>query len=204
MTANMRLTKARKILATLGVEMNRATALQKLWVRCADKPDILDAMNVSHETWGFNIVRDSLQRDLIVTLLKILERGQDRSACIQALLKITDDDQVVDVMKAQSTKPSEVDFRIARAKQAFAHLEADGMLKALRTLRDKVIAHVEFGQVAHGAKIGYERKVLERAIPIFEDLAVAVRDREFGLERTQDLWGRHAEAFWSHVARPRR
>jgi hypothetical protein len=76
------------------------------------------------------------------------------------------------------------------------------MLKSLRTLRDKAIAHMEHGTVTHGAKIGYERKVLERTIPIFEDLAVAVRDREFHFEKMRDRWLDLADAFWERVAPP--
>jgi hypothetical protein len=185
MIARQRLMKAEKILATAGTEMHRSCALYAMWAGCNNHA-VLDNITGTKAARGFSFVRDALYRDLVVTLLTVLEKGQDGSACIPALLKITNDPEVVELMKAKSMRPDEVEGRILSAKQGFKQLEGDGMLRSLRKLRNKAIAHVEHRDVKHGAKYGDERKVLERTIPVFEDLAVAVRDREYHFVRLRD------------------
>lgn len=197
------LVKAEKILAITQATLLHAITLNEMWERCADKRDILDTMKGSHEAFGFTVVRIAIYRDFVITLLTVLEKGDDRSACIPALLNIAEDNSVVKLMKERSMRPIEVERRIATAKSKFASLVDSGEVKALRKMRNKLIAHVEYRNVAHNAKYGDERKMLERTIPIFEDLAVAIKDRDFRLEVKRDQWCKHSDAFWRHVARPR-
>jgi hypothetical protein len=174
-----------------------------MWARSADKPDILGVMNNSREAFGFGAVRDAIHRDLIITLLTTLEPGQSRSACMPALFDIAEDSSVVELMQERSRRPKEVKRRLATAKSKFDLLVRSKEVKALRTVRNKVIAHVANRPVAHKAKYGDERKVLEAIIPIFEDLAAAIQDRDFKLGAKRDRWHSHADTFWTHVARPR-
>ena len=103
-------------------------------------------------------------------------------------------------MKERSTQPKKVEERIKSAKVKSDRLVKSHEVGTLRTVRNKLIAHIVYDNVAHGAKYGDERKVLEQAIPIFEDLALAIKDRDFGLKAKPNQWQRHAEAFWTHVA----
>jgi len=201
-SAIQRLNKAEKILVTVSAELIRAISLQAMLARCANERDILNTLNHSREAFGFVTVRNAIHRDLTVTLLTVLERGQKRSACIPRLLEIASDPRVVELMK-NSTARDDVEDRIDRAERGFAQLETDGMLKSLRKLRDKVIAHVEVPPVAHGAKYGDADRVLERTIPIFQDLSVVILDREYQLDGEQRFWRQNADSFWTHVAKPR-
>ena len=76
MTAGQRLVKAEKILAVAGGEILRSCALQAMWARCNNRT-VLDAITGTKAAFGFNSVRDALHRDLVVTLLTVLEKRQD-------------------------------------------------------------------------------------------------------------------------------
>src|SRR5262245_36727837 len=104
----------------------------------------------------------------------MLEQGQRRSVCIPALLKIAEDSSVMKLMQEKSARPQQVEPRLATAKLRYENLAKSTEVKALRKVRDKLIAHVEIRKVVHKAKYGDERKVLEATIPIFEDLAAAI------------------------------
>jgi len=203
LSADQRLKKADKILDSIRMGLQRAIALHEMWARCADKRDILDRMDRSIEGFGFGVVRDAIHRDLVITLLTVVLPGQDTSACIPALLDIVEDSSVVNLMKERSTQPKRVEERIKSAKVKSDSLVKSREVGTLRTVRNKLIAHIVYDNVAHGAKYGDERKVLEQAIPIFEDLALAIKDRDFGLKAKPNQWRRHADAFWTHIASPR-
>jgi len=203
MTATSRLEKARKTFTVIRRELERAIALEALYARCAAAPDILEAMEHSMEGHGFFIVRDAIHRDLTVTLMGIVERGQERTACLGVLLGILDDARVVDALKRSATARKDAGAFIAAARQAYSALHVEQTMKALRTLRDKVIVHVERGDVKHGAKVGDARKVLEKVFPIMQNLGRALGEGDLCLAAQQERWARHADRFWRHVAHPR-
>jgi hypothetical protein len=204
MTAARRLEKAQKTFAVVRRELERAIALEALYARCASAPDILETMEHSMEGRGFLMVRDAIHRDLTVTLMGIVERGQERTACLGVLLGILDDAQVVDALKRSgATAGKDADAFIAAARQAYSALHVEQTMKALRTLRDKVIVHVERGDVKHGAKVGDARKVLEKVVPIVQNLGRALGRGDLCLPARQERWARHADRFWRHVARSR-
>jgi len=203
MTATSRLEKAQKTFTVVRLELQRAIALEALYARCASAPDILETMEHSMEGHGFFMVRDAIHRDLTVTLMGIVERGQERTACLGVLLRILDHAQVVDALKRSATTRKDADAFIAAARQAYSALHVEQTMKALRTLRDKVIVHVERGDVKHGAKVGDARKILQKVFPIVQNLGRALGQGDLWLPAQQEQWVQHADRFWRHVARSR-
>jgi hypothetical protein len=61
------------------------------------------------------------------------------------------------------------------------------------------IAHNAFGKKAHKARYGYEKKLLDATIPIFENLALAVTGTDQDLESFAASWARKADEFWQFV-----
>src|SRR5713226_7845787 len=82
MTADARLTKVEGDLELISREVRRAISLAAMYSRCPECHDIIDMISDSAEGWGFLTIRDALHRDLIVTLMGVVERGQDRTACL--------------------------------------------------------------------------------------------------------------------------
>jgi hypothetical protein len=203
MTASARLAKAKGDLELVSREVRRAISLAALYTRCTEARDVVETMSDSVEGWGFITVRDALHRDLIVTLMGVVHRrGQDRTACLGVLIEMLGDPQVVkEIERSPSSHQDSIEL-LASARRDYEGLCAGPMLKALRALRDKVIAHVERGDVKHGARLGDEREILLKVIPIVEKIAKALNGEEDRLMELREAWAENADAFWSHVARP--
>ncbi len=199
MTAAARLAKVEGDLELISREVRRAISLAAMYSRCTEFHDIVDMMSESMEGWGFLTVRDALHRDLIVTLMGVVERGQDRTACLGVLLKMLGDPQVIEEVKRGPSRHPEAAALIAAARCDYEDLHVETMLKSLRTLRDRVIAHVERGEVKHGVRLGDERQILLKVIPIVEKIAKALRGEEYHLTELREEWASNADVFWSHV-----
>jgi hypothetical protein len=203
MTADARLTKVEGDLELISREVRRAISLAAMYSRCPECHDIIDMISDSAEGWGFLTIRDALHRDLIVTLLGVVERGQDRTACLGVLLKMLGDPQVIEEVRRGPSRHPEAAALIAAARRDYEDLHVETMLRSLRMLRDRVIAHVERGQVKHGVRLGDERQILLKVIAIVEKIAKALRGAEHHLMELREERASNADDFWSHVARPR-
>src|SRR5260370_6587963 len=202
MTAAARLAEVEGDLELISREVRRAIFLAAMYSRCTEFHDIVDMMSESMEGWGFLTVRDALHRDLIVTLMGVVERGQDRTACLGVLLKMLGDPQVIEEVKRGPSRHPEAAALIAAARCDYEDLHVETMLKSLRMLRDRVIAHVERGEVKHGVRLGDERQILLKVIAIVEKIAKALRGAEYHLMELREEWTSNADVFWSHAARP--
>src|SRR5260370_34501187 len=99
MTAAARLAKVEGDLELISREVRRAISLAALYSRCTEFHDIVDMMSESMEGWGFLTVRDALHRDLIVTLMRVVESGQDRTAYLCVTLNMLRDAMEIVVVK---------------------------------------------------------------------------------------------------------
>src|SRR5260221_5232548 len=139
MTAAARLAKVESDLELISREVRRAISLAAMYARCREFHDIIDMMSDSMEGRGFLTIRDALHRDLIVTLMGVVERGQDRTACLGMLLKKLGDPQVIAEVKRGPSRHPEAAELIAAARCDNEDLHAETMLRSLRMLRDRVI-----------------------------------------------------------------
>jgi hypothetical protein len=201
MTAAARLTKVEGDLELISREVRRAISLAAMYSRCTEFRNIIDMMSDSAEGRGVLAIRDALHRDLIVTLMGVVERGQDRTACLGVLLKMLGDPQVIEEVGRGPSRHPEAAALIAAARCDYEDLHVETMLKSLRMLRDRVIAHVERGEAKHGVGLGVERQILLKVIAIVEKIATALRGAEYDLMALREEWASKADVFWSHVAR---
>jgi hypothetical protein len=184
MTASARLAKARAILAQIEASLSRAVALEALDAHrpvSSGGPDATESRRV---------VGDAIHRDLVVTLVGTIERGQERTASLGVLFAILADPRVVAELKCP---PGYVE----RARAAYAVLHGEDSFKALRKLRDRTIAHAERGAGIDVSGVGAARRVLDRVLPVVDDVARALRDGPTVAWDDQRWdWARRAEAFW--------
>jgi hypothetical protein len=206
MTAAARLTKVDGDLDLISREIRRAISLAAMYSRCTEFDDIIDMMSDSREGRGVLAIRDALHRDLIMTLMGVVERGQDRTACLGVLLKMLGDPRVIEEVRCGPSRHPEAAALIEAARCDYEELHVETVLKSLRMLRDRVIAHLERGEVKHGVRLGDERQILLKVIPIVEKIAKALRGAEYHLMELREEWASNADVFWSHVVRapPRR
>jgi AbiU2 len=188
MSAEQRLAKAKRLTARINGEVIRAFALQAMWVRCANRSDVL---HVLQEELGFPIVRDSLLIDLSMTLCRLHEHGREDSATIPIVISLFEDPDV----RKRMTDQGSADAAIAK----YAELQRSGVIRRIRVLRDRVPAHNDMRKTELTAAYGDETVLLEESAWIAERLhrAVAGSQPQFTLYRK--TWKLAADSFWNRT-----
>jgi hypothetical protein len=194
MSDAQRLLKAEDIVRKLNEQAVRAIALRAMWARCADKEDVLYAMRPDHLTPGFRIVRDSLHIDLILTLMRLHERAPQEPASIPAVVEILSDPNIQRAL-------GEVGRRDAAREclELFDELPRD-VLRRLRQLRDRVLAHNDRRGLEMEPTVGDETLLLNKSLAIVSAMDLAIRGNGSFLSEPQQFWDALADGFWEHVA----
>lgn len=231
MTAPERLAKARRMLPDIALNVQWAIHMWTMYNRCADKPDILEAMSYADEGWGFAASRDAIHVTLVLSLMRIFDKHKDSSS-LPLLIDIARDAAVQDLATREAfddearreatnvgDEPLDPAFlerirkegamraaqavagHFARALELYDAIDQKGLIEPLRDLRDQKLAHHDRRNLAQRAKYGHERRLFEQAVPIVEELSLAFDRLDRGLERHMQHWRRYADSYWKHVAR---
>lgn len=226
MTVEARLRKLEKTVDLVADEILRAVSLLQLYRRCAVRTDIVDAVNSVRLGLPFEVVRQSLHFHLVMVLMRIHEDdGRGKVASLPTIARILDDPTVCRELerraferglhareiplepelavatKADDAKRGEaakqlVAKRLRSARHRTARLQAEQIYEALRKLRDRTLAHSDLRDRTHGAKYGYERRLLQRTIPIVHSLQMATTGVNWGFDRQRSFWNTTADRFW--------
>ncbi len=85
---------------------------------------------------------------------------------------------------------------ILSAERRLKRLQKEFIYRSLKTLRDKHLAHNDISPKAHGAKYGFETRLLRRTIPIVHMLNLAVDGIDRGFSNRHSFWKSRADDFW--------
>ncbi len=217
---------AREITEAVYRILHHAVAVSAMYDRCADKEDVLTAVSNSYEGWGFNVIRESLYREIVLSLLKVHDLDQRAASLINVIRPINAapvrellreemrqrvrswgliTDPVDEDMRARllAQREEEVEYRTQRIDQTLDWLTVEyGILRrsklfaGLKTLRDTSIAHSDTTNVVHGVKYGFERELLGRTVHIFHQLGEVMTGVNYNLDTSGKVWGIHAEQYW--------
>lgn len=185
--ARARLTEASKLMEAMSKEVFRAIALRALWGRCANDQDVLAAVNDA-KLIAFNVARDALHKDLVLTLTKLYDTGNDDLAFPRVLRVAADPTVCVLLADAQAYVEAEARFRKA----------TDGEhCRSLRLFRNKLLAHNDTRGAEQTAKYGHEVALLEDTIWISTRLSTALSLRPPHYEPATMVWDHEANRFWT-------
>jgi hypothetical protein len=183
--ARRKLTEASKLMEAMNKEVFRATALRSLWGRCNDK-DVLTAVNDA-KLIAFNIVRDALHKDLVLTLTKLYDTGKDNLSFPGVFRIVADPTVRVFLADAQACEEAE-----ARHRKA-----TDGEHCSLRLFRNKLLAHNDTRGAEQTAKYGHEVALLEDTIWIATRLSIALPSGPPHCGPAKMVWDHEANRFWA-------
>jgi hypothetical protein len=185
--ARVRLTEASKLVEAMSKEVFRAIALRALWGRCANDKDVLAAVNDA-KLIAFNVTRDALHKDLVLTLTKLYDTGKDDLAFPRVLRVVADPAVCVLLADAQACVEADARFREA----------TDGEhCRSLRLFRNKLLAHNDTRGAEQTAKYGHEVALLEDTIWIATRLSTALPLRSPHYEPAKMVWDHEANRFWT-------
>jgi hypothetical protein len=151
----------------ISADLLRAIALHAAYARCADKEDVLDALNNTLEAHGFGLVREALFRDLVMSLMRIHDGGRSDTASLENLMNLAADYRVRDAIIGRA---------VERTKNRKAHLiglegETPEEYEARRRLHEPFHRSV---RAESAQKEGEEvARLLDKALESFEQLKSA-------------------------------
>jgi hypothetical protein len=168
-------------------EVFRAISLRALWGRCANDKDVLTAVNDA-KLIAFNIVRDALFKDFVLTLTKLYDTGRDDLSFPRVLRIVAD--PAVRVLLADARACEGVEAR---------HREAtDGEhCRSLRLFRNKLLAHHDTRGAEQTARYGHAVALLEDTIWIASCLSIALPSAPPNCEPAKRVWDNEANRFWT-------
>lgn len=161
-------------------------------------------MNDTAEGLAYVAIEQSLHISLIVSLMTMFDR-HPKTASFRSILTALHDPQLLkEIVAHPRVRKIDVAASVQAARDCindpFMQLQRD----ALKTLRDKYLAHREMDPKPHGAKYGFERQVLSSAIRIHGNLERAIRGNTDEFDLIEDVHKAAADLFWTHAAQPER
>jgi hypothetical protein len=197
-----RLEGVRQTLRMMSVDLRFAMRLQAVWDRCADKGDILDRMRGTYEGAAFDAARDGLHMSLVQSVMRPHDTSKGAASFPRLFnaLKRPETARAIQ-SRAWASRVGSAAL-ISSAQSKLASSDVTQWVAALKTLRDEYIAHSSIEQGDHGAKYGFEGKLLAVSISAFSDLDLAVNNMSNGFDDEMDEYEAQADAFWKHVALP--
>jgi hypothetical protein len=183
-------------------EIHFAMRLRGLWQRCDDDLDILDRMRGTFEGTAFDALRDALHMSLVQSLMRLHDTAKG-TVSVPRLIRALEHPAVAVALRRTAWAPKvDPDMRLARARARYQAPEVLIWVKSLKTLRDELIAHTAAMPTLHGAKYGFESRLLDTAIAVYEDLDLVVTGTSNEFDVEESTYAAQANAFWLHVARP--
>jgi hypothetical protein len=199
-----RLIDVRRTLARLGDEIRFGMRLNALWQRCAAEPDILDRMRGTIEGAAFDSLRDGLHMSLVQSVMRLHDNAKGTVSFGRVFKALAKPEMAQAVARLEWAARIDSIAKVTASRASLTGPDIQGWLDALKVLRDEHIAHSGAERGVHGAKYGYEKRILSASIGAFEnlDLAINATSNDFELEERE--YAAQADAFWSHVALPAR
>lgn len=174
----------------INAEVIRAIALQALWARCANEADVLYVLG---DESAFRLLRDSLQIDLLMTLMRLYDRPKQANASIPHVIQKVSEPITISCLDLNAKTYAE------QAKEKYQEVEKTGILKRIRALRDRVLAHNDTRKLDDLARYGDETKLLENTEAIAGLLHRTVTGSQPQFDFNRQCSVLSAKSFWSRA-----
>jgi hypothetical protein len=200
MAANLEI---HRTVRAISVDLDFAIAFYETYVPSGQDTTLIDSMNKVDFYPAFNVISDSLHRNVIMTLCRVWDSRRD-TADLKSLADESRDPQVIVDLDA-------LGHNIDPGQLSKWHAEIDAVNKsdellALKRARHRAIAHTAtpnepYRGRARPAQYGAERKIIERTIPLVEQAGAFIGYSyvspyaDHRRVRRED-----AAKFWAHVA----
>jgi hypothetical protein len=93
-----RVLRAQRIIKSITNDVHRAIAVEENLSRCSFRRDIAPAYNNTYQAWSLNVIRDSLLIELVMILMRIMDKDE-RSATLTTVAAIVSDRDVAEALK---------------------------------------------------------------------------------------------------------
>jgi hypothetical protein len=200
MAANLEI---HRTVRAISIDLDLAIAFYETYVPSSQDATLVDRMNKGDFYPAFNVISDSLHRNVIVTLCRIWDTRTD-TADLNSLADEFRDPQVIADLEAigHAVDPKQLNKWHAEINAVNKSSE----LLALKRARHRAIAHTAtpnepYRGKARVTQFGDERKIIERIIPLVEQAGAFIGYSYVSpYDEQRRIRREHATKFWAHVS----
>lgn len=95
-TVEAKIAALNKAIDLVAEDVQSAVALHQMYERCANAEDVIQSVDNTKRAWGFNVVRNALLVELVITLMRIHDSGRQDNASLENIMSILSDWRVRD------------------------------------------------------------------------------------------------------------
>ena len=188
---------------SISIDLDYAIAFYETYVPSGQDASLIDRMNKANFYPAFNVVSDSLHRNIILTLCRIWDTRRD-TADLNGLAEEFRNPQVMAELDALGHTVDR--GQLSKWLGEIDSVNKSDELLALKRARHRGIAHTAtpnqpYRGKARVSQYGDERKIIERTIPLVEQAGAFIGYTYVSPYADQRrIRSEHAAAFWAHLA----
>ena len=191
---NQLLKKVEQGLVWLDANARHAIECQETFAFPSKDTAIRKSIEVSNKVRCYKICLDAIYFDFIMSLMRMYDSYERDTVCFKNLFDYLTDDFIHDF---ESKTQRKANTAIQSARHEFQKLNGSHLIGRLKTARHNMLAHTSINfnrnQVA---RYGDAEKLLERTLPILNNLNSTIRGKVEPYDKIRKYWKGYAIEFW--------
>jgi len=187
--------KVEQSLVWLDANARHAIECQETFTFPAYNAGIRELIKGTKKVRCYKICLDAIYFEFIMTLMRMYDNYKsDNTICFKNLFEYLTDDFIHNFeIKTQT----HVKSKIQAARDEFKSLNGSHLVGRLKTVRHNMYAHTSANFKRNQvAEYGYAEKLLERTLPMLNNVNAAVRGKVQPYDKIRKYWKSYAVEFW--------
>lgn len=192
---NQLLDKVMIRLSWLNANAIQAIKLRETFTFPAHDTALRHIIRGTHIVACYKVYLDAVYFEFIMTLMRMYDNYKnDDTACFEKLIECLS----VDFVRHFEIKTQrKVKSKIQSAIKEYLSLKDSHLVVRLKTVRHKMFAHTSTNfNSSQLAKYGYAEELLERTLPMLNDLNSAICDKIEPFDKLSEHWQNYSTEFW--------
>lgn len=197
MNYNELLKKIEQGLFWLDANARHAIELQETFDFPAHDASIWALIKGTRKVRCYKVCLDAIYFEFVMTLMRMYDSYERDTICFKRLFEYLSDDFVKDF---QAKTRRKVEAEIQFAGKEFKSLNGSHLVGQLRKVRNNMFAHTstDFSR-SQVAKYGHAEKLLERTLPMLNDLNSSIGGKAEPYDKIRENWKKYAMEFWQNL-----
>ena len=182
-------------LAWLNANARHAIELRETFTFPAYDTSIRKIIRGTNNVRCYKVCLDAVYFEFIMTLMRMYDNYKsDDTACFEKLIECLSADFV---QNFESKTQRRVKSKIQSAIKEYLSLKDSHLVARLKTVRHKMFAHTSTNfNSSQVAKYGYAEELLQRTLPMLNNLNSAIHDKVEPFDKISKCWKGYATEFW--------
>lgn len=190
--------KINQCLFWLDLNIRNAIELKEMFTFAAYDNSLHTSIQGTNVVRGFNVTLKALYFEFVMTLMRIFDTYERDTASLKNVFTYLNEDDFIKTFEKKTQR--EIAQIITKAEQQYNAVKGSHFVARLNTVRNKLYAHTatEFNK-NELADYNHAEELLNKTIPILQDLHLAIDDKGKSYDKFSDYWKDYAVDFWRNL-----